>query len=265
MVLYIYMSWTSRRKSRITLIFLCAAVILGGFLVLPVVIRTPTCFDGRENGNELGVDCGGECALQCVQYTQDINIKWQRSYPIVKGFYNSVAYLENQNFQAGIKQIKYKFRLYDKDRILIAERDGETFIEPNRGFVIFEQQIPVGSSVPLYTTFDFTEPISMYKTDPLYDDLIIRVTNQLLQTNDIKPRFSATLKNTSDTHTISGIDAYVVLYDEEDNAVQVGKTRIEALSPREEKNIFIVWQNQFDKKPVRFEVIPRYNPFTQTY
>jgi hypothetical protein len=260
-----YMSWTSRRKSRITLVFFCIVAIFAGFLIFPIVTRTPTCFDGRHNGNELGIDCGGECALQCTQFTQDVNIKWQRSYPIVKGFYNAVAYVENQNFQAGTKQIKYKFKLYDKDRVLIAERDGETFIEPNRGFVVLEQQIPVGESVPLYTTFTFTDPIALYKTDDRYDDLVVAVTNQLLSTQDIKPRFSATLKNTSDTHTISAIDAYVVLYDEEDNAIQVGKTRVTELSPREEKNIFIVWQNKFEKKPVRFEVIPRYNPFTQTY
>ncbi len=259
------MSWTSRRKSRIIYIFLAIVCLGGGLLIVPLVTRTPTCFDGRTNGTETGVDCGGSCALQCKEYTQDLNIKWQRSYQIVKGFYNAVAYVENQNFQAGTKKINYKFRLYDKDRILVAERNGQTFVEPNRGFIVFDQQIPVGNSIPVYTTFDFTDTVSLYKTDARYDDLIIRVTGQELQTHDIKPRFSATLKNISDVYTISDIDVYVVLYDEDDNAVQVGKTRLDQLIPRQEKNIFIVWQNQFEKKPVRFEVIPRYNPFTQTY
>ncbi len=260
-----YMSWASRRKSRILFIIFVLLCIVGGFLAVPFFSQTPTCFDGRVNGNELGIDCGGDCALQCTQYTQDINITWQRSYQIVPGFYNAVAYLENQNFQAGTAQVSYKFRLYDKDRLLIAERDGITFLEPNRALVVFEQQIPVGNSVPVYTTFDFTESVLFYKTDPRYQDLVISVTNQMLDTKDIKPRFSATLKNTSDIYSISEIDVYVVLYDDEDNAIQVGKTRLEALTPRQEKNIFIVWQNQFLKKPVRFEVIPRYNPFTQNY
>lgn len=259
------MSWTSRRKSRIIYIFLGVVALVGGLLILPAVTHTPTCFDGKMNGKEKGVDCGGECALQCTQYTQEVNITWQRSYQIVPGFYNAVAYIENQNFQAGAAKVPYKFRLYDKNRILIAERDGETFIEPNRAFVVFEQQIPVGEGVPVYTTFDFTTPPALYKTDARYEDMIIRVTDQVLKTDDIKPRFSATLKNISDLYTISDIDVYVVLYDDQDNAIQVGKTRLPALDPRQEKSIFIVWQNQFETKPVRFEVIARYNPFTQVY
>jgi hypothetical protein len=259
------MSWASRRQGKIILFFLLALGVGAVFLAIPFFTAKPTCFDGRKNGNELGIDCGGECKLQCVQYTQDIAVKWARSYEITKGFYNAVAMVENQNFNSGIQTINYKFKLYDKDRNLLIERDGTTFVEPNKAFVVFEQQIPVGNTVPVYTTFDITSPQLWYQVDPRYQGMVIVVRDQTFDDADIKPRFSAVLKNDSDIYTIHDIDVYVVAYDADDNAIQVGKTRLPQLSPRETKSVFIVWQKQFETRPVRFEVIPRYDPFTQTY
>lgn len=259
------MSWATRRQAKISFTIIILLVGIFGAIFLSLSVKPPTCFDGKKNGTEDGVDCGGGCSLQCKEYTQDVVVKWQRSYQITKGFYNAVAYIENQNFQAGVKRIHYKFRLYDEDRILLADRDGETFIEPNKGVVVFEQQIPLSNAVPVYTTFEFTEPVSFIKTDSRYNEMIIAPEEQVFNDTDIKPRFSATLKNLSEKYTISDIDVYVVAYDDEDNAIQVGKTLVKELGPHAKKNIFVIWQNKFTVKPTRFEIIPRYNPFTQDY
>ncbi len=261
----LYMSWASQRQFNILSIM--GIILLGVFVVIliPLVNKKPTCFDTKKNGTEFGVDCGGECSLQCKEFTQDPVIKWQRSYEIVPGFYNAVAYIENQNFQAGVKEVAYKFKLYDQNRVLIVEKSGSTFIEPNKGMVVFEQQIPVGNTIPTYTTFELQEAVSWHKTDTRYDDMVIEVSEQLFNTDDIKPRFSAMLRNASQVFSISKIDVYVLAYDAEGNVVQVGKTVIPKLNPREKKQIFIVWQKVFETTPVRFEVISRYNPFTQEY
>ncbi len=259
------MSWASQRQSTIIFSFLGILCIVAFFISIPFFTVKPTCFDGKKNGNELGIDCGGGCQLRCVQYTQELAVKWARSYEITKGFYNAVAMVENQNFDSGIQIMNYKFKLYDKDRNLLIERDGQTFIEPNKAFVVFEQQIPVGNAQPMYTTFDFTSPMVWYQTDSRYQGMVVLVSEQLFDNKDIKPRFSAVLKNDSDIYTISDIDVYVVAYDADGNAIQVGKTRVPSLSPRERKSIFILWQKQFAQNPVRFEVIPRYDAFTQAY
>jgi hypothetical protein len=259
------MSWASRRQSKIIFGILLLIGIGGVIVVIPLLTQKPTCFDGKKNGNELGIDCGGACSLQCKEYTQDVSIKWARSYEITKGFYNAVSMIENQNFNSGVKKVTYKFRLYDENHVLVIERDGQTFIEPNKAVVVFEQQIPVGNSKPLYTTFEFTSPIVWYQTDPRYNDMVIEVSEQLFDPKDIKPRLSAILRNSSDKYVINTIDVYVVAYDVDGNAIQVGKTLVKSLAPREKKNIFIVWQKQFETPPLRFEIIPRYDSFTQTY
>lgn len=259
------MSWASRRQSKIIFVFLGILGVGVVIFAIPFFTHKPTCFDTKKNGDELGIDCGGGCVLQCKEYTQDLVIKWARAYQITKGFYNAVAMIENQNFNSGIQTITYKFKLYDRDRNLVIERDGSTFIEPNKAFVVFDQQIPVGNTVPVYTTFEFTSPETWYQTNPAYGGMTIEVNDQLFDSKDIKPRYQATLRNGSDTATITDIDVYVVAYDSEGNAIETGKTRVKSLAPRERKNVFVVWQKQFAQVPTRFEVIPRYDPFTQTY
>ncbi len=265
MLYCMYMSWATARQAKVIFSILFLLVGIAGAIFLSASVKKPTCFDGKKNGVEDGVDCGGGCSLQCKEYTQDVVVKWQRSYQITKGFYNAVAYVENQNFQAGVRSVHYKFRLYDADRILLTERDGETFLEPNKAVVVFEQQIPVGNAIPAYTTFQFTDAISWIKTDARYNEMIIAPSEQVFDEKDIKPRFSTVLKNVSEKYTISNIDVYVVAYDDVGNAIQVGKTLIKELPPRAKKNVFVIWQNKFDVKPTRFEIIPRYNPFTQEY
>lgn len=260
------MSWGSRRKSKIILV---AVVILffaiGSIVLKKISEQKPTCFDLKKNGTELGIDCGGGCELQCKESVLEANSLWQRSYEITKGFYNAVAYVENQNTSSGVKQVEYSFKLFDKNRILIAERGGKTYIEPKKALVVFEQQIPVGEKIPAYTTFEFTSPLVWYKVPASYTDLIVETTGMVLDQKDIKPRFTATLKNTSLRNAIRDMDVYVVLYDETDTVIQVGKTMVKNLPARESKNIFVVWQKAIPVPPVRYEVITRYNPFTQEY
>lgn len=260
------MSWGSRRKSKIILVALVILFFAIGSIVLKKISeQKPTCFDMKQNGTELGIDCGGGCELQCKESVLEPNNLWQRSYEITKGFYNAVAYVENQNPTAGVKQVSYSFKLFDKNRILIAERAGQTYIEPRKGLIVFEQQIPVGEKIPVYTTFEFTSPLTWYTVNPLYKDVVVETTDMVLDQKDIKPRFTATLKNTSLRTEITGMEVYVVLYDDKDTVIQVGKTAVKSLPARESKNIFFVWQKPIPVPPVRYEVITRYNPFTQEY
>ena len=60
------MSWGSRRRNRILIIALLVVLILVGIKVLDVLTVPATCFDDRQNGKEVGVDCGGECTSICA-------------------------------------------------------------------------------------------------------------------------------------------------------------------------------------------------------
>lgn len=259
------MSWASKRQFKIIGLLLLIPLCIVVYFVYSFLTVKPTCFDSKMNGQEQGIDCGGTCRLQCTEYMQEIAIKWARSFQITKNLYNAAAYVENQNTRVGIEKINYQFKLYDKDRLLIAHREGQTFIEPNKGKVIFEEQIQVGNIEPVYTNFVFTSTPVWYTTDSRFSELVFQVKDKKLNTEDIKPRFSSVLKNVSEKYPIDNVEVVVVLFNELGNAIQVGKTLLGNVPPLAEKNIFITWQNQFTETPVSFEVYPQFSPFTQEF
>src|SRR3989338_6228133 len=115
-------SWSQRRKSVYFLIF---AGFLFGFVILPAYFlfyKPPTCFDGKQNSDEKGVDCGGGCATLCRSQYLDPNIIWTRVIKVKSGLYNVLAYIENPNIDAGADSISYVFRIKDNDGVLIYER-----------------------------------------------------------------------------------------------------------------------------------------------
>ncbi len=148
------MTWSGRRQLIILAIVAVAALIL--ILLIVPLRKDPTCFDGKFNGNEKGIDCGGDCPLLCTQQTSDIVALWTRVFEVVPSVYNVVVYIENQNVNGALYSIPYEFRLYDEENVFIAKREGETFISPNSNSAIFESAINVGNRVPVRATFEFT-------------------------------------------------------------------------------------------------------------
>ena len=51
----------------------------------------PTCFDKKQNGAEVGVDCGGGCNLFCSSQITPLRVVWAKAFPEAKGFYDMGA------------------------------------------------------------------------------------------------------------------------------------------------------------------------------
>lgn len=259
------MSWAGRRQFNIFFGLLVLVLGVAFLIIYPRINKPPSCMDGKQNASERGIDCGGGCERFCEFETIPLIVKWQRVLPVTDSIWNAVAYIENQNRTAGIKKINYEFRFYDKDRTFILAKEGTTFIEPNKGSAIFEGQLQMGEATPVYTTFTFTSPQIWYQTDPRFFDMVYALSAQDLSTPETKPRFQATIKNTSPKQTILNLDHIVILYDQDDVAVGFSKTITTTLAPKEEDTLFFTWQNPFARIPFRNEVIVRVDPFNQKY
>lgn len=259
------MSWSGRRQFNI--FFGVLVLVLGVLFIIayPHINKPPTCMDGKQNGDERGIDCGGGCARFCEFETIPLIVKWQRVFPVTDSVWNAVAYIENQNRTASIKEINYEFRFYDKDRKFILAKQGTTFIEPNKSTAIFEGQLQMGNATPVYTTFEFTSPQLWYQTDPRFFDMVYALSSQDLTSPETKPRFQATIQNTSPKQTVTNLEDIVILYDESGNALAVSKTVTTTLAPKEEDALYFTWQKPFVGIPVRNEVVVRIDPFNQKY
>ena len=127
------------------LLFICGLMVYQKYIYI-----APTCFDGEQNGEERGMDCGGNCVRICAFDTKAPTEKWARSFKIVDGQYNAVAYIENTNKDAASPEVDYTFSLYDTEG-LITERSGKTVLPPDSVYPVFEGRIQTGARVPTQT------------------------------------------------------------------------------------------------------------------
>ncbi len=253
------MTWAFKRQFSYIFVFVLTLLVFGTLIVYPKFNKAPTCFDSKQNGGETGVDCGGMCARACIAQVDPVSIHWARAFRVVPGRYNAVAYLENHNNNTAISKINYRFRFADANNVYIGKREGSTYVPPSGRFAVFEPGIDIGNSIPVYTTFEFTE-VAEWTTvsEEKMSQLKVLVSNIELVNEDTSPVLSATIKNDS-FFIVKDLDVVAILYDAKRNAISTSRTYIEEMRAEEIRDINFTWPEPFSASVVAKEIIPLYN------
>lgn len=202
-----------------------------------------TCFDGVQNGDEIGVDCGGSCVRICSFTVAPPRVLWAESFAVTDNQYNAVAYVENRNDVAGTPELRYTFQLFDKDGI-INEKSGITSLPPNTTQPIFEGRIATGGRVPSYTTLELqsaelwlpgASERGSYRTTAL----------ELLQT-DSRPRLNVTLQNDNLT-TTSNVEVVATIFNAQGVPLTASQTFIDNFVGRTQSNLVFTWPRPIAK------------------
>ncbi len=254
------LSWSTKRQLVYLGGLVGVVVIIIFIYFLPTLTTAPTCFDNTQNGIEAGVDCGGDCLKYCPSQVNSVVNLWSRSYMVAPNIYNAVAYVENQNINAGIPRISYEFNLYDENNIFIAKREGQTYISPNNRTAIFEPGINVGNRVPKYTLFKFTTAPEWYKVPAQVGAVQLSFKEQQLDVTLESPKLTVVVENTS-IYDVQNLDVIALLYDKDENAIASSKTYVTKLDKNSSKQLFFVWPQKFSSDVARIELVPRYDIF----
>jgi hypothetical protein len=256
------MTWAGKRQLMyFSLIFL---LVCGGLfaVIYPRISVPPTCVDGKKNGTEGGIDCGGVCSRMCASETRDLIVVWARSFEVIPGVYHSVAYIENQNVNAGVKRVPYQFKLYDEKNIVITSREGVATILPNGHTVIFEDALQTGGNrIPKITRFEFTQKPEFWRTSTLYNEARVVEADKGIGSLESVPKAYATLKNESFID-IGKFPVYAIVYDQFDTAIGASKTFVDGLKKQSEEKVFFSWPAPFGKVAQTLEIVPVIDPFT---
>ncbi|MFA6325097.1 MAG: hypothetical protein WCX46_02615 [Candidatus Paceibacterota bacterium] len=256
------MNWALKRQLLYIAIIVAFFGVIGFLIIYPKLNKAPTCFDTKQNGDETGIDCGGSCALACTLQVDNLSTIWSRAFEVVPGRYNAVAYLKNSNVNTAINKINYRFRFADKDNVYIGKREGSTYVPPSANFAIFEPAIDMGNSMPVYTTFEFTEvPIWIQVPVEKINQLKVFISNIKLENTDTNPNLSATIKNNS-LFQIPEVNVIAILYDATGNAVSASRTYLDSLIGEESANINFTWIQPFAEEVIAKEIIPIFNIFS---
>ncbi len=256
------MTWGLKRQI-FYIIVLILFIGLSGFLIIsPSLNKPPSCVDGKQNGDEIGVDCGGSCLNACISQTDTLSVLWARAFRVVSGRYNAVAYISNHNKNIAIRKINYRFRFADANNVFIGKREGSTFVPPGGNFAVFEPAIDIGNSVPVYVTFEFTEtPVWLQVSQEKIDQVKVLVSNIQLENETTSPHLSATVKNSS-LFTIPNIGVVAILYDASGNAISVSRTFLDQLAPLQNSDINFTWPEPITGTVVAKELIPMFDIFS---
>jgi hypothetical protein len=246
-------AWAERRKARIRMVVLVATVSLFALYLAVSLYRPATCFDGTQNQDEVGLDCGGSCDLVCDSQAQDLRTAWVRPFKVSKGWYSALAYVENTNVDVHADRVPYRFQFYDKEGLLITERTGSSFITRDPITPIFVGRVDVGEHEVYRATFEWLEKPVWYRDTHQYrvsfeeQEFVSRRLGQDL----------VVVAHNLESIPLTNIRVVAILYDAQENAIGASETYIEQLGPREKRTITFSWADRFGTSPARVELLSR--------
>lgn len=243
------LSWACRRQLIYGGTAALVLMLLFGSPFLSHTIRRPLCTDGRQDGAETGVDCGGACSRLCTGAAIEPRVLWQRVFNEGGGVASALLYGENPNKDAGAFDARYYTKTYDSDGVLVAEKETTTAITPGGVFAVFAPNLFVGARVPARADFE-PRPGTEWRRDAPPASAV-RVRNIRLSLIPL-PRVEAIAANTTDI----SLDAVftTILYDETGNAIGASQTTAK-LPSRASASLVFAWRAPFVTTPVRAEIL----------
>lgn len=242
------MEWSQKRRILYSLIFAGVILLLAAYPLYRTVNPTPSCFDSRQNGDEVGLDCGGSCNLYCADQIKELRVVWSKAFQVIPGRYDLGAYVENPNPAAGVKNVHYTLRMLDSAGQLLAEGKGETEVAPSSTFLLFVSNVSAtGTPDRVDVEFSRADLVSWVKAQAVPSTLISK--NQSLKNTDTKPRFDATLLNTDLVNDAGYASVGAIIYDAARHPVAISQTYIESVPKGGTQDVFFTWPTRFTKHP----------------
>lgn len=249
------MSWSGRRKALI--ITVASILLLAAFAIFAFSIwyKTPTCTDGKQNQDEAGVDCGGECMRLCsFQVKQDPVVRFVRVLEPEPGSIDVIAYIDNGNTDAAARKAPFVLEVYDQNRRLIAEKT-------------ITIDLPESTTVPVYIA-DAAPQGSQAAQAFLAQDLgkttwvrvnegerVLPAVEDIVIEEGVKPRVTARLVNPL-ARPMRNVTLVATLFDPSGNAMAASQTVVLNLPAQGDSPVVFTWNAPFSAPVARVEILP---------
>lgn len=252
-------------KKRIIAILVYLAVFFGFcFLVYVHFKPKATCFDGIQDQNETGVDCGGVCAKKCGPQVKVQPLQIQKTGAVpsgVLGKYDFYALVSNPNAVYGSKKFDYVVDLKDASGKILATRTGSDFILPGETKYLVEPDISVSGSPA-------TADIKINNSDwvqlnSYYEEPNIEVVNKTYTQVSDGTEFSQAyglLENNS-PFDFDLIKIEIILQDANGNVLALNSTQMKTVKSGEQRDFTVAWPNSFPGSVANMNVQAEVNVF----
>jgi hypothetical protein len=248
------LSWAGRRKALVIVIIASVAVAFLAALAFSVFYQTPTCFDQKQNQDELGVDCGGSCTTLCKSQVGTAPIvRFVRPLAPQPGRTDIIAYIDNPNGAATANAAPFTLEVYGADRALIAKKDVTV-------------DLPAATTVPLYLAdvvptgavaaqaFLSFNPDRAKWTRAAERAPIPQVDAIVIQDGE-RPRVTATLVNPI-AKPFYNVTLVATVFDPAGNAIAASQTFVGQLAAQGTSPLTFTWNVPFGAPNPRVEIVP---------
>lgn len=246
-------SWGARRQLSILVGFVLLIGAAVGVLFYTLAPDS-TCFDGKKGRTELGIDCGGSCRAVCEDEVADVLVRWSKVIPVSSGQYDVAAFITNPNDRFVVGELRYTFKVFDENNILITERSGRTYVGPRDEFVIYEPRVNTAARTPRRTSIIFEDP--PWERIETVPGPTVFVRNQQFESSR-RPLITAEVVN-SGNYEQRNLEVSAVLMEADRNVFAVSRTVIDVLAPQGSQQLLFSWPQQFSQQPAFIELYPHY-------
>ncbi|MBI2100293.1 MAG: hypothetical protein HYT48_03070 [Candidatus Vogelbacteria bacterium] len=247
-------SWSATRRLLYLLGVLIVIAALGAALFL-FYKPEPSCTDGRQNQDELAIDCGGVCQRVCPIEITPLRPIWTRIFKVDEGKYDTATFLVNPNPRHGVKEFLYTVKIFDKANLLIKTETGRGFMNPKENLLVLDTRLDVGLRTPVRALFEFDGAPIWQRLDRVIPPVTAAAK---VFTNDPWPRLAATVSNNS-LVDLSNVVVSAVLSDNEQNAMAVSSTLVEQLDHNSSQEIVFTWPKPFAAVPAFSNLYPHFD------
>lgn len=252
------MNWAGKRKFIYAAGVIIAIILVGMYLTRDTLFPSPSCFDTKQNGYEVGIDCGGVCSLQCHSQVIPLSVTWARAVQTSSTTYDFAALVSNKNINNAPRSIGYTFTAYDNEGKIMQTKSGTTVVPVDGDFPVIEQNVHLVSA-PASISATVTSNVPHYKVLENPTVPTIRISGTRYEAGSI-PRVYTTLTNTKRL-VLRDMPVRAVLYDIDGNAFAVGQTVIPQLDKEGVKEIVFTWSRAFAQSPAQIRIFPILDPF----
>lgn len=230
------------------------------FLIYYLIGRPrPSCFDGIQNQNEEGIDCGGICNSCEKVHPKEINVLWIKSIDVSNDFCNIVAKIKNNNQNYGSGNVSYTFKVYNSNGNLIGEQTGVTFILPNETKYIIQLKVNVSDTIEKIT-LDFD---SIKWEQPLKETSQLFISQKeyiIFGEGQPYSQVKGILINKNDL-SFSKVYISILLFGSEQQLLEINTTEINDLLAGQERSFIANWFKKTSNQVTSVEIVAETNIF----
>ncbi len=251
------MGYRFRKQIIIILIIVLILAVIATLVYFAYFRVLPTCFDGKQNQSEEGVDCGGSC-ISCERLTiRDLGALWVKYLPLEKNRYYLVAMVVNPNPNFGLGQFSYSFVFYDSAGHQTGEQKGKDFILPNQNKYLIAGNVDVGqnfSRVELKinkpSKADWQKFSSEYQLPSIY------VQDKQFKYLEDQPgvaQASGTMKNDS-AFDFDKISVSIILFNADKQIIAVNRAEAHAVLTGEARYFSAMWSTPINGQVASMDI-----------